>query len=192
MIAKLRTYHRLGQEANLPASKRSTKQFGERHKLHLETARKVRAFGRLYSQKELKELCSLYRPNGLPLQWGHVTFLLTVADKATRATLQRRAAAEGWTAPVLYAEIRRRHLGGSSRKGGRPVKVPSTPTACLRQIITEGQPWLKRCESMRDALADMKLKRKGDRDMAVEAAALLRNLARHAGMLAKELEGAGR
>ena len=190
MIAKLRTYHSLGLRANQSTGDRTTRQFGEQHKLNIETMRKARAFARLYSKREFNELCSLRRPNGLPLQWGHVTFLLTVVDKPLRTDLQRRAAEEGWTAPELYSDIRRRQSGGPRRQGGRPVKVPATPTACLRQILTEGGPWLRRCQIMQKSLAGMRLGRKADRDLAVEAADILRTLARHAQVLAKLLDEA--
>jgi hypothetical protein len=183
MIAKLRAYHKLGLRANQSTSDRTTKQFGEQLKLSESTMRKARAFARLYV---------LRRPNGLPLQWGHVSFLLCVADKSLRTELQQRAADEGWNSPELYAEIRRRQRGGPRRKGGRPVKVPTTPTACFRQIITEGQPWKRRCESLQKVVVKWKLKRAADRAMAVEAAAILEQLAQAAAVLAKRLKQVGR
>lgn len=67
--------------------------------------RKRKRFAREYRLGDLKAQRTP-RPNGLPLHWGHVNYLLTPEDKTKREAVQERAIGEGWTAPQRYAAIR--------------------------------------------------------------------------------------
>ena len=117
------------------------------------TMRQACRFAKLYaSEKDLKELCALRRPNGLPLQWGHVPLLLTVKDQSERREFQQRAADEGWTAPQLYAEIRRSRGVSTNSHAGRPVNKPTSPESCLRRIIADAKPWIRQCQEMEAVL----------------------------------------
>ena len=187
MIAKLRHYHRLGSQSNQPKNPALTSaKLADNMRLNVSTMRKARAFARLYSTKELDQLCALRRPSGLPLQLGHVLYLLTVEDKKARTALQRQAATEGWTSPELYAEIRRHHRGGPRRQGGRPVRVPGNVAGCLRKIVVDGGPWLRRTE---EVLGSVKaVSSKDERALAGETAETLHKIAEQAAGFAKSLE----
>ena len=64
--------------------------------------------------RNLEELIKLRRPDGMPLHWGHVVYLITLDRKKDRKRLQKQAAREGWSAPELHAAIQ----GRSGRRCG--------------------------------------------------------------------------
>jgi hypothetical protein len=186
MVRTIRDYYALGCKAELRTEGTSIKEFAEEHGIGEMTMRQARAFARSYNTKDLDRLCSLRRPNGLPLQWGYIPYLLTVKDRQARADLQRRAARESWSAPELYAEIRLRWAKREPKSdAGRPVKTPKSPTKCLLQIVADGKPWIHRCQQIEKALGTMR--RRPRQDLAHEATKVLLELARHAGALAKQI-----
>lgn len=67
----LRTYHAIGAKVSgmkTPDISRLTGKYGVTPHL----LRRILMFGRQFASSELEELSSLRRPNGHPLQWGHV------------------------------------------------------------------------------------------------------------------------
>lgn len=153
MASKLRDNYQLGKEANRESKKNgvSTQQFAEDRGLSEHTVRKLRAFARAYNARELSELCALRRPNGLPLHWGYVIYLLAAAaaaeaqgknGKEVRSHFAREVESHGWTAPQLYAAIRKK-LG--LRPGhGRKMSLPLAVMDAARQVENEGKTWSKR------------------------------------------------
>jgi hypothetical protein len=131
IIDKLKDYHHLGQlnDRQTPEStfdlavKQSTVDLAVKKGIGINTAFKARAFARHYTQRELEALCRLRRPDGLPLNWAYVPYLLTVKDKRQRAQFEKQAAKIGWTAPELYAEIRRKLPTQRKPGGGRPPVI---------------------------------------------------------------------
>ncbi len=144
MVEKLHEHYHLGQEANLAAktNRTSTKDFADSHGMNEHTMRKIRRFASEYSRRDLVALREP-RPNGLPLQWGHINYLLTIPDKSRRLAIQQRAIEEGWTAPQLNAAI---HAKRPAKGHGRPMKKPATPEAGLQQLMAEATMWIRRCE----------------------------------------------
>lgn len=65
---------------------------------------KARQFAEMYSQEELEELCSLRKPDGLPLGIGHVYQLIQVEGRGERKRLQKDAAKNCWSSRKLKAE----------------------------------------------------------------------------------------
>lgn len=142
MADKLYAHHRLGLEAL--GSDLSTGKFAAAHGMNENTMRKIKAFARHYTGDELAELCRLRRPNGLPLQWGYIPYLLTISDKEERRRMQQRVIDNGWTAPQLARAVAKEHRAPSGH--GRPMKPPATPEAGLEQLMAEAQMWIRRCE----------------------------------------------
>ncbi len=142
--------------------------------------RKFRRFAREYTPRDLEALCDAFRPNGLPLQWGHVNYLLGIHDKQERKAMQRRAIENGWTAPQLNAEIRKKF--GTKTGHGRPMIPPATPEAGLEQLMAEAQMWIRRCEVVMIAVQRGPEKRLGQelRRRAKEAVEVLEQVQRAA------------
>ena len=112
--------------------------------------RKIKRFAGAYTPRDFDALCNARRPNGLPLQWGHVNYLLTIHDKQPRRAMQRRAIANGWTAPQLARVIRKSHQRKPGH--GRPVVPPSTPELGLEQLTADAVMWIRRCEAVMAAV----------------------------------------
>ena len=128
-VATLKRYYEIGQSVRKP--RKLTPELAATHEIDLGTLRKIRQFADQYDKNDLEELCQLRKPDGLPLHWGYILYLLTLpwkpkAAKRRRSRLQAEAARDGWTAPELYAEIKRRFpeqrrgsVGGRPRKSKR-------------------------------------------------------------------------
>lgn len=142
MADRLRYYYRLGQE--VVAGDLPPKELAEIRGVSDHLMRKFRRFAREYTPRDLEALCNTFRPNGLPLQWGHVNYLLGIHDKQERKAMQGKAIENGWTAPQLNVEIRKKF--GSENGHGRSMMKPATPTAGLQQLMAEAQMWIRRCE----------------------------------------------
>ena len=171
MADRLRHYYRLGQE--VIATGFPPKDLAETRGVSDHLMRKFRRFASDYTRYELEALCNTLRPNGLPLQWGHVNYLLGVHDKQQRKAMQQRAIENGWTAPQLNAEIRRKC--GTDKGHGRPMVKPATPAAGLQQLMAEGQMWIRRCEVVMIEVQRVSRKRLGSefRQRAEETVAVL-------------------
>jgi hypothetical protein len=146
-VANLREHYERGQKANRDAEKYSPRELAQRFKINSHTLRKERRFARRYSETELEELLSLRRPDGMPVHWGHVIYLITINRKSDRKRLQNQVAKEGWQAPELYAAIQKQYQDGSGR-GGRPVKIPQSAQGKLRLMVEETERWLRRYEAV--------------------------------------------
>jgi hypothetical protein len=185
MIAKLREYHRLGQECNLLPTRKERREFADQQAISQTTIRKVRAFAREYTAKELDELCRLRKPDGMPFHFGYIPYLLCCHGKKDRQRLQRIAAENGWTAPEVHTAIRQMR-GGRRGGGGRPMKQPATAEAGLARITADGHLWMRRCELVLAALKTAKPD--GDlRSSAEDAVLALRAVEKAARSMVKEL-----
>lgn len=148
MIAKIWDHYRRGTEANEAQreGRQFPKDFATEHGVSVNTLRWEKRFATRYTKRQVESLCRLRRPNGLPLHWGHVMYLLGVDDKAQRKELERQAAEHGWTAPELNdaipAEFRHRTEPGH----GRPLKKPRSPSAGLRQLRSEADVLVRRAQ----------------------------------------------
>lgn len=185
MIAKLREYHRLGQECNLLPTRKERREFADQQAISQTTIRKLRSFAREYTAKELDELCRLRKPDGMPFHSGYIPYFLCVHRKTERQRIQRKAAEAGWTAPEVHVAIQQIR-GGRRGGGGRPMKKPATAEAGLARITADGRLWVRRCELV---LAALKTGKPGGdlRSSAEEAVLALRAVEKTARSMAKEL-----
>ena len=188
IIRKLRRYHHLGQPGD-PKKRRSTVELAAKSGIGVNTAFKARAFARLYTQSELDALCRRRRPDDLPLNWAYVPYLLTVKDKRQRAQFEMQAAKLGWTAPELYAEIRRKLPTQRKPGGGWPPNRPRISGSGLSRIIQESKTWLRYCEAIRPALTARRREKGLQRDIEKREQAIieLRRVARSAEEVANSL-----
>lgn len=142
MVGKIRTLYELGIRAN--TDDRPTRDWAEREQLTEHTMRRARKFAREFTAEQLDRLCGLRRPNGLPLQWNHVVYLLTVENPAERLQWAEKAAKLGWTAPVLHGHIK---ASRGARVGhGRTIQLPRTLEEGLEQLARDADLWIKRSE----------------------------------------------
>lgn len=104
-IQELRDFFKLGREVLTADEKNPKKQtyskeisisFAEQLGKSRDYVDKARQFASSYTEKQFEELCSLRRPDGLPLRRRHLVALLSVENKGERKRLQRKAAKEGW------------------------------------------------------------------------------------------------
>ncbi len=158
-----------------------------------DTLRKARTFAARYSAEDLDELCDLRRNDSeLPLHWGHVQYLITVANKRARSQFAKQAAKNSWTAPQLYAEIRRHRKKPSGVGGGREINIPEEPIDCLRDIASRVEPWRRRCEQYSAKLTALGPKAKSVTSLLDEIAEKLGELKKTASRRAAGLEESAR
>ncbi len=148
MVERLRHRYEIGQEANL--TQLSIEEFAAKEGLSSHTVRKLKRFANAYSPEDLNEFCQLRRPNGLPLHFGYVNYLLVVADKVERQKLQQRLAREGWSATELAGRLPRKFRGASPH--GRPMKKPATLAAGLEKAAEEAIRLTRRVQVVRDVV----------------------------------------
>lgn len=143
---RLRSHHRLGSLAN--DRRLSEDELG---RLNEYTLDKFQAFARDYSQDELNELCSGSRPNGLPLHWGYIPYLLAIQAKqaakigvgrkhrsaiAARRKFQRLAIDNGWSVAELRAAISM-HFPQPVRGHGRRLSAPKDLALTVISFVRE-------------------------------------------------------
>jgi len=150
MIDNIYRFYRLGQRANLQEKDLSTAEFAAVNGVNVYTMRVVRRFAREYDEPALNELCSLRRPNGLPLHWGHAHYLLTLPI-AKRRSFAKKAAKEGWGAQQLRVAVQAeyRRGGGKAKPHGRKMKEPVSADAGLLQLIADSGLWCRRADIAR-------------------------------------------
>ena len=111
------------------------------------TLRKAAMFARTCDDAELEEFISLYNENtDFHLHWGHVSFLMTVEDKATRQQLANDAVVDMLDPPALHTHIKREtgRTGGHGRTHAMPKGVP----AQIRQVVSVSKQWLGKNETV--------------------------------------------
>lgn len=107
------------------------------------TLRKAATFAETYNTEELEELISLYHAETkFQLNWGHVSFLLTLQTKEQRAKFALEAVDKMWDPPALHDAIKRRQNRGA--KHGRGHEIPATVPAQVRQIKKITDQWVKK------------------------------------------------
>lgn len=156
MEARLREMHALGRTAeHAEENGKSTSKFAVGQPYSEHTLRKLKAFARHFSQVDLDELCRARRPNGLPLHWGYIPYLLAIESKhgrTSRQKLQTLALEEGWTVPQLNREVRKRF---GVQGHGRPIQVSDDLKAELDGISDDLGLLQRRCEKL-EAIAQAK------------------------------------
>ena len=132
-IKEIRDYYQLGLnvlEADRENPNRQTYSKGVSMKIAAKIGKsrdyvdKARQFASKYTEEQLEELCSLRRPDGLPIGRRHLVALLSIKDKRHRKRLQRKAADEGWGTRRLGEDITA--LQGSRSSGGRRPRGPAS------------------------------------------------------------------
>ena len=173
--AQLRAYHALGRkvlarikEGKLDAA--TLRALDEETGYGFDNIRKARLFARVYTVKQLDELCALRTPRGMPLPWRYVQQLLMVTPGEVRDALQRKAAERGWGLEELDAAIPRKvRRGQTPREGGRPFVRPRTVADGLRRIARHGDEWLRRYGSKAWAGDDWLRGKVGERPVGLKA-----------------------
>ena len=187
MVRRLEDRYRIGQKAKY--TRLSIARFAAKEGLSTHTVRKLKRFANTYSPEDLKELCRLRRPNGLPLHFGYVNFLLVVADKAERVKFQQRLAHEGWSAAELSTRIPGKFRGPSPH--GRPMMKPASTADGLRQVAEEADRLRRRTKLVVDAVKRRPRKRAGRalRKRAETTAKAVASLKRQLTDLERQLRG---
>jgi len=153
MVANARAHYDRGRRANAPDCELSTVEFAAANGVNMYTMRKDRRFARLYTEDEVGALLELRRPNGLPLHWGHVGYLLQVQDANKRRQFEQRAAREGWSAQQLRVAIQGKFGGRGSGHGSR-IKRPTNAEAGLLQLVEESEGMRGRCRVVMEKVAE--------------------------------------
>ena len=147
-VQELRDYYQLGLDVldadrknpnRRTYSKGVTIRFANRLGKGRDYVDKARQFAASYTEEQLDELCSLQRPDGMPLGRTHVVALLSVKDKRQRKRLQRRAAGEGWGTRRLGEEITA--IQGRHSSGGRRPREPDSAKDAVAQIVKMCERW---------------------------------------------------
>lgn len=114
------------------------------------TLRKAVAFAEMYDEADFKVLAELRSEqvgrSGWRIQWGHMTFLVSVHDKRLRNRLENQAAEEALAPGELLSLIKAAH-GGPRRAGGRPLAVPKTLKGGLGQVLETSRIYVQRANT---------------------------------------------
>jgi len=95
--------------------------------------RKAATFAKEYTDQQLEELIGLTNPETkFRLNWGHVSFLLTLSNHERRLKYAQEAVEKLWDPGALHEAIKKR----TQRSGGhgRKHEMPKTISAQIRQI----------------------------------------------------------
>jgi len=143
MTDRVREMYRLGIKAN--TNRLSTTRFAESNTYPPRVVRQAKQFAEKYSEDQVEWLCGLRRPNGLPLHFKHIIFLLTLDSAKDRRKWAAAAAKHGWSAPTLHQQIKATLKRSTGH--GRSVVVPTSRIEALSQLKRDGDLWAKRCEA---------------------------------------------
>lgn len=159
----LQKHWELGKEIDLfcrTGSGHTVSKFATERRMPERTVRTYRTFYRLYDDSELQKLRSIRRADSdLPLNSGHVTYLLTIktsvpgygkSPESARHNFAVEAAKKNYTPAQLNAAIRRA-CGRDFTNKGRPLAVPESDLA-VRQVVDEAIAWAKRCRTTWETL----------------------------------------
>ena len=184
-VENVREHYERGRRGRQKTKDESAKIVAEKLGVNVNTFRKERRFAKLYSEDALADLLALRRPDGMPLHWGHIVFLITVEDETKRLELQKQAAEQSWTAADLRDAIRDNREPAATR-GGRPIKVPDAPTAARRLLFQETERWLQRYRAITGKHPTLlKTIPRADRELANALESLLTEMSR----LSRQSEG---
>lgn len=106
----------------------------------------------MYSQEELEELCSLRKPDGLPLGIGHVYQLIQVGGRGERKRLQKDAAKNCWSSRKLKAERMQKRGYKVPTNVGRKQWRPTNLEDALVQIAQHADRWLRWADALTTSL----------------------------------------
>jgi hypothetical protein len=146
MIGEIRRWYRAGKELAALAGQPLDRIRPRRERLLARlgtseaTLRHARQFALAYTEGELESLLLLRTPAGLPLSWTHVQALLPASDRGSRASLEQRAAAEGWPVRRVRDEVRRLQ-GGKRSRGARRFEAPGSTPGMLLRLRKECAAW---------------------------------------------------
>lgn len=127
--------------------------FAAQHGMPERTVRTLRTFYLLYPEPEFSKLKSIRRKGSdLPLNTGHVSYLLTVKTKVTGYGATAEAARHGFAleaaeknySPAQLNALIKRVCDRSSNNKGRPFSV-STLDEGMQQVANDVMIWTKRC-----------------------------------------------
>lgn len=163
---RLRQFHELGKKV-LAADKQSkplaggkrrrgvARRFMKTRGLQRDQVDKARQFAKMYTDHDLKELCSLQSEDGSRrITKSHVIRLLAVRSKRTRAKLAKQVVRYGWCVQRLGQEVTK---SGKSSRGGRRPKRPATVDEALGQIERMAQRWTNWVQMMEDSDGDQEV-----------------------------------
>jgi hypothetical protein len=99
-------------------------------------------FVQSFTREDLARLPTM--PSGDPVSWSHFRCVLPLEDRSQREAMLLRTATEGMTCAELAYEIK--HLGDQAQpaKQGRPLKVPATFDAAVKQQKGFTEDWERR------------------------------------------------
>lgn len=104
------------------------------------TLRKAAMFAREYTEEQLEQLIGLVNTNTkFQLNWGHVSFLLTLPTPEKRDRFAQEAVEKMLDPPALHELIKKRTQ--RSKGHGRTHAMPKGVAAQLRQIISVSKQW---------------------------------------------------
>ena len=157
IVQRLRDIHTTGQQAKIAQDEHeiSTEAYADQNGFNAGTLRRWKKFAELYSTapgpgraglSDFDVLCALRRPNGLPLHWGYLPYLLSVKKTKTRREMAQKAAGEGWSPARLHAEIRAKE--NRPRGHGRSVTIPASLEDASRHVLRESELWLARTKKL--------------------------------------------
>ena len=145
MLANIRARYARGLEA-LEAERANpamnTRRFAETRSVPDQQIRRDKQFAQIFSESELEQACQLRQPDGMPLQWGHLSKVFALPKRKERLAWLKKATKHGWPADVFS-----RQIAGARRQGGRHgrgIKPPSSVEDGLNQLARDGELWLRR------------------------------------------------
>lgn len=104
------------------------------------TLRKAAMFAREYNEAQLESLLGLVNTQTqFQLNWGHVSFLLTLATAEKRERYAQEAVEKMLDPGALHALIKKRNQRSGGH--GRKHEMPKTIAAQIRQILTISRAW---------------------------------------------------
>lgn len=111
------------------------------------TLRNSLRFVDLYDVEALAQLIDLKNEEtGFRLHWGHVIYLLSVADETKRTSLGEQAVAKMLEPKALHDLIKKKT--GRSGGHGRTHEMPKTLDAQLRQILSVTEQWQRKSDTV--------------------------------------------
>jgi hypothetical protein len=105
-----------------------------KHGYYPEAGRKLRKFARLYTAKDVDDLCKLCRKHQSAFGVSQVYLLLPIGNRRDRLAFQQTAVINRWGNTRLRHELRRR-FGREPAKRGRKPQRPRDATDAVLQLF---------------------------------------------------------